>query len=122
MIKSPLPQSVEHRVQLKFLQLHSFLFTALKHLNNNMGLEELSRKCTPPLLLRNHKQFQNTLSITCKTCFLPTLTIVFSLCLLSRNAALDFIMRIKDILLDAVSPVTAMEIQIDVKMVLENAL
>lgn len=31
-------------------------------------------------------------------------------------------MRIKDILLDAVSPVTAMEIQIGVKMVLENAL
>lgn len=87
-----------------------------------MGLEELATKCTPPLLLGNGKQFQNTLPITCTTFFLPTLTIFFSLCLLCRNAALDFIVRLKDYLRDAVSPATAMEIQIGVKMVLENVL
>ncbi|KAJ7403885.1 hypothetical protein BTVI_74397 [Pitangus sulphuratus] len=38
------------------------------------------------------------------------------------NVALGFIVRIKDYLLDAVCPATAMEIQIDVKMVLENVL
>lgn len=35
---------------------------------------------------------------------------------------MDFIVRIKEYLLDAVCPATAMEIQIDVKMVLENVL
>lgn len=91
---------------------------------NSMGLEELARKCTLPLLLGNGKQFQNTLPITCKPLFLPILTtfFFFSLCLFSRNVALDFIVRIKDYSLDAVSPATAMEIQIGVRMVLENVL
>ncbi|KAK2517936.1 Lama3 [Columba guinea] len=39
-----------------------------------------------------------------------------------ENVPLDFIVRIKDYSLDAVSPAAAMEIQIGVKMVLENVL
>ncbi|OXB53471.1 hypothetical protein ASZ78_007667, partial [Callipepla squamata] len=38
----------------------------------------------------------------------------------SKNVGLDFIVRIKDYLLDVVSPATAMEIQIGAKMVLGN--
>lgn len=91
-----------------------------------MGVEELVRKCTSLLLLGNGKQFQNTQLITCKIYLPPTLTFFFfffsSLCLLSRNVALDFIVRIKEYLLDAVSPATAMEIQIGARMVLENVL
>lgn len=87
-----------------------------------MGLEELARKCAPSLLLGNGKQFQNTLPITCKTSSHQRKLFFFSLFLPSRNVALDFIVRIKDYLLDAVSPATAMEIQIGVKMVLENVL
>lgn len=50
------------------------------------------------------------------------LTNLFSFFFMSRSAALDFIVRTKEYLLDAVCPATAMEIQIDVKMVLENVL
>lgn len=99
-------------------------FTVLRSVSINitMGLEEFARKCTPPSLPGNGKQFQHMIPVTHKTFFLPTLTSFFTYCFLSRNVALDFIVRIKDYLLDAVSPATAMEIQIAVKMELENVL
>lgn len=51
------------------------------------------------------------------------LTVSFSsLCLLPRTVALDFIVRIKDYLVDAVSPATATEIQIGATTVLGNVL
>lgn len=118
MIESLLPKCLKHRVQMKFVHLHSLLYNALKNLNNIMSLGELGGKCTPSLLLGNGQHFQNTLLVKLST----NVHQFFSFCLLSRSAALDFIVRIRDYLLDAVCPATAMEIQIDVKMVLENVL
>lgn len=66
MIKSSLPKCPKQRAQMKHLNLHYLLFTALKNLNI-MSLGELERKFTPSLLFGNGKHIQNTLLVICKT-------------------------------------------------------
>lgn len=85
-----------------------------------MSLGELERKCLPSLLLGMKNIFK--IHFLSHTKLSTNAHHFFSFFMMSRSVALDFIVRIKDYSLDAVCPATAMEIQIDVKMVLENVL